>query len=98
MEFLNLDISCSLVAAFYKDMAFSENCILKESHNSDSTIVSMSTLRNFRSRSAPVAVTLVGQYKAISSGTSDTGDEDEDEGIGSAESLVSSPELEQQHL
>ena len=77
-------------------MAFSENCILKESHNSDSTIVSMSTLRNFRSRSAPVAVTLVGQYKAISSGTSDTGDEDE--GIGSAESLVSSPELEQQHL
>ena len=46
-----------------------------------------------------MAVTLVGQYKAISSGTSDTGDsEEEDEGIGSAESLVSSPELEQQHL
>ena len=44
-----------------------------------------------------MAVTLVGQYKAISSGTSDTGEE-EDEGIGSAESLVSSPELEQQHL
>ena len=41
-----------------------------------------------------MAVTLVGQYKAISS---DTGEE-EDEGIGSAESLVSSPELEQQHL
>ena len=42
-----------------------------------------------------MAVTLVGQYKAISSGT---GEEEEDEGIGSAESLVSSPELEQQHL